>query len=92
MVHALEDIVLENQVARVIAAREKEIFVQRFGKDGVLQNVVLDVFQGELPLRIAARSLTQAVMLNCSLASFACLCIGASSLGGLLGCCGIIAL
>src|SRR5258708_24990445 len=49
--HALKYVVLENQVACVIAAGEEEIFVQGFRTNGVLHDVVLDGFQGELALR-----------------------------------------
>src|SRR6266404_2795145 len=46
--HALEEIVLENQIARVAALRKITIGVERFGADGVANNVVLDVFQCEV--------------------------------------------
>src|SRR5713101_7096521 len=49
--HALKYVVFENQVACVIAAREKEILVQGFRTNGVLHYVVLDGFQAELALR-----------------------------------------
>src|SRR5882762_4528885 len=46
--HALENVVLENEIAGVIALGEEEILFQRLRKDGVLQNVVLYRFQREL--------------------------------------------
>jgi hypothetical protein len=46
--HAFEHVVLENQVAGVAAFGEEEIFFQRFGTDGVAENVVLNSFQGEI--------------------------------------------
>ena len=49
--HALEDVVLENEVAGVVALGEKEIFVERFGPDCVADDVVLHVLQSELRLR-----------------------------------------
>src|ERR1700730_14712292 len=49
--HALEDFVLENEVAGVVALREKQIFVERFGADHVSEDVVLHVLQREFRLR-----------------------------------------
>ncbi len=46
--HALEHVVLENQVAGVAAFGEEEIFPERFGTDGVVEDVVLDIFEGEV--------------------------------------------
>jgi hypothetical protein len=46
--HTLEHIVLENQVAGVTAFGKEEIFFERFGTDGVVENVVLNSFQGEV--------------------------------------------
>lgn len=48
--HALEEIVLENEIARVIAFGEKEVLVERFGLNGVLDDVVLDGFERESAL------------------------------------------
>ena len=48
--HALEELVFENEIAGVIPFREKKIFVERFGFDGVLDDVVLDVFESEVAL------------------------------------------
>lgn len=48
--HAFEKIVLENKIACVVAFGEKEVFVQRFGLDGVLDDVVLDIFEREVAL------------------------------------------
>lgn len=48
--HALEKIVLENEIARVISFGEKAILVERFGADGMLNDVVLDSFESEVAL------------------------------------------
>src|SRR5260370_38041794 len=48
--HALEDVVLEDEIARVIAFRKITVFVERFGAHGMAENVVLDVFEGEVAL------------------------------------------
>ena len=48
--HALEEIALENEIAGVIPLREKEIFFERFGTDGVLDDVVLDSIESEFAL------------------------------------------
>ena len=45
--HALEEIVFENEIARVIAFGEEEIFFERFGAHGVVDDVVLNVFERE---------------------------------------------
>ncbi len=45
--HALEDFVLENEVAGVVALGEEKIFVERFGADDVSEDVVLHVLQCE---------------------------------------------
>src|SRR5262249_17458333 len=55
--HALENLVLEDQVARVIALREKQILVQRLRLHVMPQHVVLHVFQSELALRDCCQSL-----------------------------------
>lgn len=46
--HAFEHVVLENQIAGIAAFGEEEIFFERFGTDGVVENVVLNIFQGEV--------------------------------------------
>jgi hypothetical protein len=46
--HTFEHVVLENKVAGVTAFGKEEIFLERFGTDGVLENVVLNSFQGEV--------------------------------------------
>ncbi len=48
--HALEKIVLEDEIARVVAFGEEAVLVERFGADGVLDDVVLDIFEGEVAL------------------------------------------
>jgi hypothetical protein len=45
--HTLKEIVFENEIAGVIPFREEEIFFQRLGFDGVLDDVVLDGFESE---------------------------------------------
>ncbi len=45
--HALEEIVFENEIAGVIAFGEEEIFFERLGTDGVVDDVVLNVFERE---------------------------------------------
>jgi hypothetical protein len=46
--HTFEHVVLENQVAGVTAFGKEEIFLERFETDGVVLNVVLNSFQGEV--------------------------------------------
>ena len=46
--HALEDFVFEDEISRVIALGEKEILFQSFGADGVAEDIVLNVLQGEV--------------------------------------------
>ena len=48
--HALEEIVLEYKIACVVALGEEEIFFQRLGTDGVLDDVVLDIFESKSAL------------------------------------------
>jgi hypothetical protein len=48
--HALEKIIFENKIARVIAFGEEAILVERFGTDGVLHDVVLDIFKRKVAL------------------------------------------
>ena len=48
--HALEKIVFENKIARVIAFGEEAVLVERFGTDGVLDDVVLNGFECETAL------------------------------------------
>ena len=48
--HALEDRVFENEVAGVVAFREEEVFFERFGADGMVEDVVLDGFESEVAL------------------------------------------
>jgi hypothetical protein len=45
--HALEEIVFENEIARVIPFGEEEILFECFGPDGVVDDVVLNVFERE---------------------------------------------
>ena len=54
--HALEDIVLEDEIAGVVALGEEAILFERFGTDGVALDVVLDFFESEIALRDAALS------------------------------------
>ena len=46
--HTFEHVVPENQVAGVTAFGKEEIFLERFWTDGVVQNVVLNSFQGKV--------------------------------------------
>jgi hypothetical protein len=48
--HALEKIVFENQIAGVISFGEEEIFFECFGSDGVVNNVVLNIFERKTAL------------------------------------------
>jgi hypothetical protein len=43
--HALKQIVLENQIAGVVAFRKIAVFVQSLRKDGVADDVVLNILQ-----------------------------------------------
>src|ERR1700730_606401 len=54
--HAIEDFVLENEVAGVIALGEEEVFVEGFGANDVSEDVVLHVLQRELALGYAGES------------------------------------
>jgi hypothetical protein len=55
--HALEEVVFENEIARVIAFGEKEIFFERLGADGVADDVVLDIFEREVALGDSGKAL-----------------------------------
>jgi len=46
--HTLEKVVLENEIASVVAFGEKKIFFQRFWTHGVADDVVLDIFESEV--------------------------------------------
>jgi hypothetical protein len=48
--HTLEEVVFENKVARVIALGEEEIFFERLGADGVMDDVVLNILESEFAL------------------------------------------
>jgi hypothetical protein len=48
--HALEDRVFENEIAGVVAFGEKQVFFERFGADGVVEDVLLDGFESEVAL------------------------------------------
>src|ERR1700694_865655 len=48
--HALEDFVLEDEIAGVVALRKIAIFVERLRAHGVTDDVVLDVLQREFTL------------------------------------------
>ena len=49
--HALEDCVFENEIAGVVAFGEEEVFFERFGADGMVEDVVLDGFESEVAFR-----------------------------------------
>jgi hypothetical protein len=46
--HTFKQIIFENKIPRVAALGEEEIFVEGFGADVVLQDEILDVFEGEV--------------------------------------------
>jgi hypothetical protein len=46
--HALEDIVLENEIAGVVSFGEEEVFVESFRTNGMAKKVALNVFEGEI--------------------------------------------
>ena len=46
--HALEEIVAKDEIARVISLGEEAIFFEAFGTDGVADDVVLNILQGEV--------------------------------------------
>ena len=48
--HALEDRVLENEIAGVVAFGEEEVFFEGFGTDGMVEDIVLDGFESEVAL------------------------------------------
>jgi hypothetical protein len=48
--HALEEIIFENEIAGVVALGEEAIFFEALGADGMVEDVVLDVFQSEATL------------------------------------------
>jgi hypothetical protein len=48
--HALEDGVFENEIAGVVAFGEEEVFFERFGADGMMEDVVLHGFESEVAL------------------------------------------
>jgi hypothetical protein len=48
--HALEEIVFENEIARVVALGEEAIFVEAPGAHGVVEDVVLHIFEREVAL------------------------------------------
>jgi hypothetical protein len=48
--HALEEIIFENEIPCVVAFGEEAIFFEALGADGVVEDVVLDVFEREVAL------------------------------------------
>jgi hypothetical protein len=48
--HALEDFVLEDEIAGVVALRKIAVFVERFGAHRVVDDVVLNTLEGEVAL------------------------------------------
>lgn len=48
--HAFEEIIFEDEIARVIPLGEEHIFLDRFGADGVANDVVLNIFEREVAL------------------------------------------
>ena len=55
--HALEKIVFENQIARVIPLGKKNILFERFRSHGVAHDVILNIFEGEVALGNGAEAL-----------------------------------
>src|SRR5882757_177130 len=47
--HTFEEIVFENEIAGVAALGEKKIFFEGVGADVILDDEVLDIFEGEIP-------------------------------------------
>ncbi len=54
--HAFEDIVLEDEIAGVVALGEEAILFDRLRADGMALDVVLDFLESEIALRDAALS------------------------------------
>ena len=48
--HALEEIVFENEIASVIPFGEEAVLVEGLRTDGVVNDVVLDIFESEVAL------------------------------------------
>ena len=48
--HTFEKIVFENEIARVVALGEEAIFFEALGADGMVEDVILDVFEREVAL------------------------------------------
>jgi len=57
--HALEDFVLEDEIASVVALRKITVFVERLRAHRMADDVVLDVSRVKSRPGIAARPLTQ---------------------------------
>jgi hypothetical protein len=55
--HALEDIVLENEIAGVVAFGEEEIFVESLRPDSMAKDVVLNIREGEFAFRNGGETL-----------------------------------
>jgi hypothetical protein len=49
--HTLEDVVLENEIARVISFGKEAVLVEGLRADGVVKDVVLNIFESEVTLR-----------------------------------------
>src|SRR5205085_2348044 len=48
--HTFEDFIFEDEIAGVAALGEEEVFVERFGTDGVVEDIVLDISEREIAL------------------------------------------
>jgi len=48
--HALEEVIFENEITRVVAFGEEEVFLERFWADGMVNDVVLDRVESEVAL------------------------------------------
>jgi hypothetical protein len=55
--HALEDRVFENEIAGVVAFGEEKVFFERFGADGMVEDIGLDGFEIEVALRKGGEAL-----------------------------------
>jgi hypothetical protein len=54
--HALEEVILENEIPRVIPSGEEQIFVERFGPHSVADDVVLNIFESEVALGYCSKA------------------------------------
>jgi hypothetical protein len=55
--HTLEEIIFENQIASVISFGEEEILFECFGADGMVNNVILNIFERKITLGNSGQAL-----------------------------------